>query len=237
MPTIISRLWQNVVEAHATFYDFVLWLNEFAVRFFESEFSKGLFGEGATFASVVEKYAFLPYFLMIFGLVEAFFGRRFLKLQKLILGFIVGFAVGTVYIAPMVAAVIPLDHFIIGLALGLVLAVFRSPLYWITLAAVTLYAAYFLFVNNLHFAPFLALIISAVLVVLVFVFLLRWLEYLGTALFGGWIFAASLGLVVSFGAAGTTVAVISFIIAAHGFAAQYLLDRRRKKAKKIEAIA
>lgn len=237
MPTILSRLWQNIIEAHANYYDFVLWLNEFAVRFFESEFSKGLFGEGASFASVIEKYNLLPYLLMLIGLLETFFGRRFIRIQKLILGFIVGFAVGTVYIAPVVASIIPLDHFVIGLALGVVFAFFRSPLYWIALAGISVYTVYFVLVNHLHFVSALALIVSVAIAVLMFVFLIKWLEYIGTSLLGGWIFAASLSLVVDFdgGAHSTAVIVIALILAAHGVVVQYLLDRHRKKMKKTTA--
>ena len=75
MPSAIAHIWEHIIEASATFYDFILWLNEFSVRFFESEFSKGLFGEGAGFNTVVETYSALPYFLALFGLLEAFFGR------------------------------------------------------------------------------------------------------------------------------------------------------------------
>ncbi len=233
MPTIISRLWESIIEARASIYDFILWLNEFAVHFFESEFATGIFGKGADFETVLHRFAALPYFVMLFALLEAFFGRRFLKAQKFVFGFIVGFAIGAVYIAPEVTSIVPLAHSIIGIAFGIVFALFRSPLYFIVFSFVGTYSFYYLFINVLSFSKFWALVCAVAAVVLLVIFLLKWLEFLGTAFLGGWIFAASLSWVIPFPDAASTIlmTVIACVLALLGFTVQYLMYRHKKIKK------
>ncbi len=231
MPNVIELLWLGIVEAKANFYDFLLLLNEFSVRFFESEFAVGLFGENGNFAAVAKKYAWLPYFLMGFALLEAFLGRRILKVQKLVLALIVGFSIGTVYIAPPVSAIVNIDHFIIGLAFGAVVAVFKTPLYYALVTSILMYFFYFQCMNLLNFTKFWSLAVSAFAVILILVFLMKWVELIGTSLVGGWLFSASLALVADFPPQHAVLIgrIIIFTLAALGFLVQFKYRKRKKR--------
>ncbi len=233
MPIILANLWESIREASANFYDFLLLLNEFSVRFFESSFAVSLFGQDASFTSVIEKYTWLPFLLIILSLLEAFFGRKLLAGLKLLIGFVVGFSIGAVYIAPLVSAIIALDHFTIGLAFGVVIAVFKTPLYYTIVTSVLLYISYYQFVNTLHFTRFWAFAFSAIIVILILLFLLKWVEYIGTALIGGWVFAAVLALIIDFPADSSRLLfnIIFYGLAALGFLVQ-LKQRQIKLLKK-----
>lgn len=235
MPTTIARLWERIVGAEATFYDFLLWLNEFLVRFFESDFSVGLFGENAGIGSVIEKYVWLPYFLMLFALAEAFFGRRFLQTQKLILAFVFGFAIGAVYVAPIVSSIVEISNLIIGVAFGAVFAVFRTPLYFATFTSVLTYIFYYFCINTLSFSRFLAFIFAVAAVIAVMLFLLKWVELMATALLGGWIFAAALAFVVKYPEAYADVIFrsVMLIIAVLGFVVQLKWKIKKIRIRRI----
>lgn len=235
MPTTIARLWERIVEAKATFYEFLLWLNEFSVRFFESDFAVGLFGQNAGIGAVMEKYAWLPYFLMLFALAEAFFGRRFLSTQKFIVAFVVGFAIGAVYVAPTVSSIVEIDNFIIGIAFGIVFAVFRTPLYFATLTSILTYVFYYQLINTLSFVKFWAFIFAVAAVIVVLLFLLKWVELMGTALLGGWIFAASLAFVVKYpeAYADAIFRAVMLVVAILGFTVQLKWKIKKLRIRKI----
>ena len=234
---VFSKLWELFADAKATTETLGYLVNEFAIRFFESDLAVNLFGMNATFETVKERYALLPYLLMLFGLLEAFFGRRFIKTQKLFFGFIVGFAIGAVYIAPEVSYVGGLSPAIIGLAFGIVLALFRSPLYFATVTFTVFYLFYYQMVNRLGFVKFISLVLCALIAAFVVIFLLRFLELVGTAMLGGWIFAGVLSWGVKFSPANkeAIITVITVIIAIIGFTVQFVYERRMRK-KKIEEI-
>ncbi len=233
MPTVLKIMWERIVAAQANFYDFVLWLNEFSVRFFESEFAVERFGENADLVAVIEKYKIIPYLLLIIGVVIAFFGRRFFSVQKFFLAFVFGFAIGAVYIGPSVTKIVEIDHFIIGIAIGLVSSVFRTPFYLISLFSVLSYVLYYQAVNLLHFGAFFAFFVAAILTVLIFVFLLKWIELVGTALLGGYIFAAAVNMIIPFSDEHYTLTfrLILFTVAVLGFIVQ-LRWRIKKKIDK-----
>ncbi len=233
---ILSQIWEHVIEAKATVDTLGYLLGEFAIRFFESDFAIGLFGTGATFETVKEKYALLPYLLMLFGLLEAFFGRRFFKTQKFFFGFIVGFAIGAVYVAPEISNIVQISPVVIGLAFGIVLALFRSPLYWTTLGFTVFYLIYYRLINNLGFVKFIAVAVSLLLAAFILIFLVRWVELVGTSLLGGWIFASVLMWNTDFSDTSKSViiTVVTVIIGILGFAVQFIHDRRVRKKKREE---
>ncbi len=237
MPTILENLWQSIIDASANLYDFLLLLNEFSVRFFESEFAVGLFGENATFNSVIDKYLWLPFLLMALSLTETFFGRRLLPALKLLIGFVTGFSIGAVYIAPQISRIVELDHLLVGLAFGIVIAVFKTPLYYTVLTSVLLYLFYYQLVNTLGFVRFWALAVSALAVILILLFLLKWVEYIGTSVIGAWLFAASLSLAVDFsqGSSAVLFKILYISLAVLGFLVQ-LKFRKIKKPKKEKQI-
>ena len=230
MPAVIERMWERIVEAHANFYDFLLWLNEFSVRFFESEFAIETFGENGNIDSVFNTYAFLPYFLLLIGLAIAIFGRRLFSIQKSVFAFVCGFAIGGVYIASAVTQIIGINHFIIGVAMGLVFAVFRTPFYLTVAFSVITYFWYYECVNRLNFGTFFAFVVALILTVLIFMFLLRWLELVGTALFGGYIVSSMLARIIGYSSEEYIVLfrIILFLVAAGGIAVQILWRRKRK---------
>ncbi len=236
MPNIFSRLWSAIIYAEANIYDFLLLLTEFSVRFFKSEFAIGLFGENADFSTVIQKFAWLPFALMLFGLLEAFFGRKFLSSQKLLLGFIIGFAIGTVYIAPQISKIIAIDHMVIGIALGIVIAVFKTPLYFITLSSALLYTFYYMLINVMSFSIFFALTVGAVATILTLLFLLKWVELVGTAFIGAWIFAASSSLIISYPEdhALLIARIIIAVIAILGFIVQLKSKNKKKRLLKLK---
>lgn len=230
MPTVLEKMWERIVAAQANFYDFVLWLNEFSVRFFESEFAVERFGENAGLDSVIDKYKILPYLLLLLGALIAFFGRRFFSFQKFLLAFVVGFAIGAVYIGPAVTKIVEIDHFIIGVAIGLVASVFRTPLYLTSLFSVLTYVLYYQLVNLLHFGTFFAFLVAFTLTVLIFMFLLKWIELVGTALLGGYVFSAALDLIIPFSEEHHVLIfrLILFTVAALGFIVQFRWSIKKK---------
>ena len=236
MPTIIVKLWENIYEANEPLRYFLMLLDEFAIRFYESEFAVGVLGDNANFDVALEKFAALPFLFMLLALLEAFLGTKIIKFQKLLLGFAVGFSIGTFYIAPVVSNIVPLDHFVIGLAFGIVLAFFRSPLYFVTLASAITCFFYYHCVNLLHFGKFWALLVAAVIVVLVFIFLLKWVELVGTSLLGGWLFSLALSLVIGYPerSADVIIAIIAILVAAGGLALQIRMYLKTKKLKEEE---
>ncbi len=233
MPTTLASLWESIIEARANFYDFLLLLNEFSVRFFESDFAISLFGQNASFTSVFNKYIWLPFLLILFSLAEAFYGRRLLPILKLLIGFITGFSIGAVYIAPLVSRVIDLDHLTIGIAFGIVVAVFKTPLYYTIVTSVLFYIFYAQFINLLNFSKFWAFAFSAIAVILVLLFLLKWVEYIGTALIGGWLFAATLALIIKLPLedTGALFKVLHYGISALGLLVQLKLRKIRHSKK------
>lgn len=169
------------------------------------DFFKGIFGAikaDPDIASLWEKglnalssiSAYFVYILLALCLVEAFFGKRLLNLQKFLACFIVGFACGVHYLSPFVDKVFVMPSWITGLVVGLVCAVFCKIIYIIAVALAAGYGTYVVAFSgsilpsiskftkgNLIFS----LIAAAVVLVLVFL-LLKILEMLGTSFFGAW---------------------------------------------------
>ena len=138
--------------------------------------------------------AYLPYILLALCLVEAFFGKRLLNLQKFLACFIIGFACGVHYLAPFVDKVFVMPSWITGLVVGLVGAVFCKVIYVLAAAIAAGYATYVIAytgsvlptVTNFTKGNLLfSIIAAAVALILVFI-LLKVLEMLGTSFLGSW---------------------------------------------------
>ena len=181
------------------------------------DFFKGIFGAikaDADIAALWEKgltalssiHAYFAYIFLALCLVEAFFGKRLLNLQKFLACFIVGFACGVHYLSPFVDKVFVMPSWITGLVVGLVCAVFCKVIYVIAVALAAGYGTYVVAFSgsilpavtkftkgNIIFS----LVASAVVLLLVFL-LLKVLEMLGTSFLGSWGAVKCINTAISF---------------------------------------
>lgn len=133
--------------------------------------------------------------LVILSVVVALFGKKMIGFLKFLFFFIVGFALGTHLLAPLLPPEFTIPAWIIGLIIAIVAGVLYRFLY-IALYSVTVgYGAYILFYNGFYLseAPtftvgkaLLCLALAAVVLVIAFVFK-KFIEMIGTAALGGWL--------------------------------------------------
>lgn len=143
----------------------------------------------------------LPFLLLALALLELLFGKKLLGIQKFVACFLVGYAVGSVYVAPLLAQTLTLPLYLPGLVVGILAAVLFKYIYYAAVAVAAGYSVYILCYRGIpsdllrgaegEFAAgkmVVALIVAAVAVVLVFV-LRKYIEMLGTSLLGGFFIA------------------------------------------------
>ena len=130
--------------------------------------------------------------LLAISLLQVFAGKKLLPLEKFLGAFFVGFIAGAYFIYPMVADILPVTDLMIGLVVGVVAALVCRLVYFLAFVACIGYPVYFLCMTgaitplaamtaeNMTMSGAVAL--GAVLVALLF---RKWVEMLGTAVFGG----------------------------------------------------
>ena len=129
---------------------------------------------------------------LAFAFIEVFAGKKILPLQKFLGSFFVGFIAGAYFIYPMVAAILPVTDLMVGLVVGVVAALVCRLVYFLAFVLCIGYPVYFLCMTG-AIAPLAAMtaenmtMSGAVALGVVFVALLfrKWVEMLGTAVFGG----------------------------------------------------
>ena len=133
--------------------------------------------------------------LVIFGVLIALFGKKMIGFLKFLFFFIVGFALGTHLLAPLLPAEVSIAAWLIGLIIGVVAGVLYRFLYIILYSVTVGYSAYIIFYNAFYISSeptysagkaLTCLAFAAVVLVLAIIFK-RFVEMVGTAVLGGWI--------------------------------------------------
>lgn len=144
--------------------------------------------------------------LIVLGLIEAFFGKKLLTLQKFLGCFAVGFCAGVVYISPLVDKLFTIPSWIVGLVIGIVAAIICKLVYILAVALFAGYSVYYICYSASVLPQvtkftegnwIFSLIAAAVAILLVFL-LLKYIEMAGTAFLGSWLAVAALNTVTDF---------------------------------------
>lgn len=148
--------------------------------------------------SVVEPY--LPFIYIGLSLLLVFLGKRMFALPRFLAFLWLGFLLGTYYLSPLVLSVLPdMPAWIIGVVVGIIAAVLSKFIYFVAYAAVVAYPVY-----QLSFSLFLVDVLTpeggrywvalaiALVVVVIFFLLRKFIEMLGTAALGGFFIAESI---------------------------------------------
>ena len=138
----------------------------------------------------------VPGALLILSLIQAFFGKKLLGLQKFLGCFTLGFVCGVAIVHPFVAAFIQgISAEIIGLIIGIVCGLLCKPVYFLTYVAVAGYSVYNILFGGYYLPETITamtkgnLVVCAVaagVAVLLVLIFRKWIEMLGTAALGGW---------------------------------------------------
>lgn len=153
---------------------------------------KTLWDAGMGFVESILPFAWiLPAILAVLSLVEVFAGKKLLGLQKILGCFVVGFACGATFLAPVVATLVAIDAWIVGLVVGVVAALLCKPVYFIAYVVAAVAAPFYVCMSGLIPVAFLqnwivALVIGVVVAVLAVIFR-KWFEMVGTAALGAFL--------------------------------------------------
>ncbi len=184
---------------------------------------------------------YMAYILLAVGLVVALFGKKLLPLGKFVGFFLVGFGAGVLYLSPLVDKLFEIPSWIVGLIIGVVAALLCKIFYYIVVAFASGYAMYSVCYSASVLPQLtgytkgntLYSIIAGVVAIVLVLLLLKWLEMLGTAYLGGYLFAVSLNTATKFMSldfiksyANIVFWVIVGIVALVGFIVQVKTRRR-----------
>ncbi len=160
----------------------------------------------------IDGFGYMTYILLALGFIVALFGKKLLPLAKFFGFFAIGFVGGVLFLSPYITPNISfVKAWIVGLVIGLVAAIFCKIFYYLVVAGAAGGAVYYLCIytqsgwlyNVTKFIsesarPTLYAIIAAAVAVLIVLLLLKWIEMLGTAFLGSWLFVASLNTLTKF---------------------------------------
>ena len=192
-----------------------------------------LWGIVKTFIDGVLPPAIFAIVLAVLSVVQLFWGKKLLGFQKFLAAFTVGYAVGAAFVTPMLAGVLAIDPMIVGLAVGVLGALLRKPIYFLAYVLCAGYPAYLF--AMLSIAPGampvgLAVGVAAIVLALL---LRKLIETLGLSLLGAYCLYLSVdaimagGLVAMLGELEPTISlVIVAVVGLIGFIAQWKNRRR-----------
>jgi len=134
--------------------------------------------------------------LLALSLLEVFFGRKLLGLQKVVGSFILGFTLGIAYLSTHIPDAIPIPEWLIGLVIGVVAALVCKLTYFVLYVMFFGYGTYMIFKGG-HLLPdsiasfvkdnvMIGLVVAAGVLILVLLFK-RVVEKVGTAYIGGYL--------------------------------------------------
>ncbi len=138
--------------------------------------------------------AFVPFALIILALIEVFFGKKLINLQKFLACVVVGFCFGVHYVSPLINNIFNLPPYISGAVIALVAAVLCKFIYVAGYVFAAGYSGYLIAYSGAYI-PFLSsvtkgnLIISlaiALAFVAVALIFRKYIEMFGTAALGGY---------------------------------------------------
>ena len=182
------------------------------------------------------------YIMLALALIEAFFGKKLLTFQKFVICFVLGYAIGVHYVTPFVHNVFLIRSWIVGLVVGAVAAILCKVIYFLAVVLAAGYSTYIVCFRGM-LLPVLTQytqgrvlwsLIVAVVAVVILLFILKYVEMLGTSVLGGWIAVRSLNTAVAFtswswlsGATGVVVYwVLVGVVSLLGVAVQWRTRRR-----------
>ena len=143
------------------------------------------------FKGYIDKVAsVMPYIMIAIFAVVALGGKRLLPVLKFIAMFVGGFFLGIYSLSPIVIDVMPaFPALLIGLITGVVAVVLTKLIYNVLLIVCAAYGTYLVcytgFLTGFTKGNLIIGLAAAVVVVLVVIFLRKYVEMGGTALFGG----------------------------------------------------
>lgn len=135
--------------------------------------------------------SFLPFVLLGVYAAVLLFGKRIFGVVRFVAFFLVGFFLGTYYLADAVMGFFPsIPAFVVGTLIGLTLGVLSKPIYYVLYTVVACYGTYLLCISGtvlpeLRGNYVVALIIAAIALTLAFV-LRGFIERFGTAFLGAY---------------------------------------------------
>ncbi len=132
---------------------------------------------------------------LVLSLVEVFFGKKLLGIQKFLLCFAVGYTASVAYLAPLLPEGFTIPSWIIGVVVGAVAALLFKLIYFLAYIVAAGYSVYIICMGGFYLpeavAPMvkgnmvIALAAGAVAIVLALIFK-KLIEMAGTAALGGW---------------------------------------------------
>ena len=175
-----AQIWESIV---GTYYAVICSPTYIEIEAFVKELLVNVPGVAVTAA------------LLVLSLIQLFAGKKLLNFQKFVACFVLGFAYGVVFLAPLVETVVPLPyHWISGVVVGVIAALLCKPVYFVGYVGAAAYAAYFVCFSASVLPELTAytqgnmvysLVAAAVAVVLVLIFR-KWIEMIGTSVLGAW---------------------------------------------------
>ncbi|MBQ8380552.1 MAG: hypothetical protein IJY18_01530 [Clostridia bacterium] len=183
----MGAFFKSVIDGTFDFKAIGAAVSGFKDSFFANETVAGLW-EKATglFASLGTIF---PLILIALSLIELFFGKKLIGLQRFLLCAISGYAIGVIIVSPLINQVFALPDYISGAVIALVMAVLCKYVYFAAVAVASGYSVYLVLFNGM--IPVIPvkgnLIVSAaaaaVAILLVFL-LLKYVEMAGTSFLG-----------------------------------------------------
>ena len=151
----------------------------------------------------------IPSVLALLSLIQVFFGKKLLGIQKFLACLAIGFACGTVFIYPLLCniGITFMADWVVGLIVGVVAAVLSRLVYFLAYILCAGCAGYILCLSGIlpaAVAPYLAHwyvgVGVAILFVVLALLLRRFIEMLGTAVLGGYtLYLSFCAILSSFG--------------------------------------
>lgn len=191
-------------------------------------FIVGILAKAGVIASVV---------CLVLALVETFFGRRIINLQKFVLFFLIGLGCGVSLLAPVIASVgISIPPWIIGLVIGVIAAVLGKIIYVAVYVFFSGYATYMMFmggqlipatITSFSVGNMVLALVSAVIAIILMLIFRKWVECLLCASLGA--YATALCVKWLSGGLNSVLFLIIFIVfTVLGFVVQAKIRRKRK---------
>lgn len=146
-------------------------------------------------SGIASVYRLVMVLLAVGCVIIAFFGKKMIGFLKFIFFFVVGFALGTHLLTPVISEAVVIPGWIVGTVVALVSAVLYRFLYIVLYSAVAGYGMYILAYHGFYLqgesvysgGKAIGCVIAAVIAVAVALIFKKYIEMLGTAALGGWL--------------------------------------------------
>lgn len=145
--------------------------------------------------SIESIYRLVMTLLVVGCVVIALFGKKMLGFLKFVFFFIIGFALGTHFLAPVLAETVEIPGWIVGIVVALVAAVLYRFLYIVLYTVTAGYGMYILAYHGFYLqeepvytsGKAVGCLIAAAVAILFVLIFKKYIEMIGTAALGGWL--------------------------------------------------